>query len=244
MLYREALLPLVGHRVLRATTTLKNTDLEPLEGMQLTSIGSWGKYLFLLFGKKVCFLRIHWGMFGQYRLNEERLGKTPTAELLFEGEELLRLYAVSLRLEPGVPDEGLYPPDADVLNEKWDDAKALQMFRGLPPETMVCDVLMDQTIMAGVGNAIKNEALWSCRVHPETLLQSLSDQELENLIQQTVDQSYLFLEERRTAVEGRYPWTQVFRRRQCPRCGSELEKAPTGVLERVSFWCPVCQQKG
>jgi endonuclease-8 len=180
-------------------------------------------------------------MFGQYRLNEERQGKTPTAELLFEGKELLRLYAVSLRLVEGLPDLALYPPGADVLNKDWDGDHAIQAFKALLHDTMICDALMDQTLMAGVGNAIKNEALWACRVHPATPVGALSGKALKALIQETVDQSYLFLEERRIAGEGRYPWTQVFRRKQCPRCGSTLMKESTGVLERVSFWCPVCQ---
>ncbi len=240
LLYRDALLPLTGGTVSEAATTLRTVSLESLSGTSLTGVTTWGKYLFLLFSNNR-HLRIHWGMFGQYRIDTERPGKIPTATLAFGSGTVLRLYAVSLRLYDGLPDAALYDPRADVMDAGWDAALALQKLHALPPETALCDALLDQTVFAGVGNAIKNEALWACRLHPEATLASVSTQVLRALVDDTVAQSLLFLEERRHSGEGRYPWTHVFRRKTCPQCKAALCKENTGVLQRISYWCPVCQ---
>lgn len=240
ILYREALQPLVGGTVTDAATTLRTVSLDGLAGASLTGICTWGKYLFFLFGENQ-HLRIHWGMFGQYRLDEERPGKIPTATFHFSTGTVLRLYAVSLRVQEGPPDAAQYDPSADVLHPDWDPKQALQKLRALPPGAVLCDALLDQSIFAGVGNAIKNESLWACRLRPEAAIVHTKTRTLENLIDETVAQSFLFLEERRHGGEGRYPWTRVFRRKTCPRCETVLCKGDTGVLQRISYWCPDCQ---
>lgn len=239
ILYKEDLSALIGHTLESADTKLRTADLSPLEGRALTGISTWGKYLFMQFGSAL-HLRIHWGMFGIYYLDRERAGKKPTAILHFSGERLLRLYSVSLRVLEGVPSEKEYDPRADVMNLRWDAALALQKLRALPPETVICDALLDQTIFAGVGNAIKTEALFACSIHPESRVHALPPEVLEALVEETAGQSQLFLEGKRTYGGDRYGWTTAYRRRQCPRCGGPITKGPTGALQRKSHWCDAC----
>lgn len=252
ILYKEELTTLTGLSVEAAETKLRTADLAHLENRTLTKVSTWGKYLFMQFEDAV-YLRIHWGMFGIYYLDHERAGKEPTAVLQFNGERVLRLYSVSLRVVEGVPSESDYDPRADVMNAAWDDALALHKLRALPPATMICDALLDQTIFAGVGNAIKTEALFAQRLHPESRVSALSSDVLESLVEEAIGQSHLFLEGKRAASapspsgragEGpRYGWTLAYRRKECPRCGGKISVGHTGVLQRKSHWCEACAVK-
>lgn len=242
ILYKEDLSPLIGRTLEAAETGLRTADLTRLQDRTLTGISTWGKYLFMQFGEAL-HLRIHWGMFGIYYLDSERPGKEPTALLCFSSERVLRLYAVSLRVLEGKPSEDDYDPRADVMNAAWDDALALTKLHALPPETMICDALLDQNIFAGVGNAIKTEALFAQRIHPESIVSATPENVLKELVEETVGQSQLFLEGKRAFGSERYGWTLVYRRKECPRCGAKLSVAHTGALDRKSHWCEVCAVK-
>lgn len=245
ILYRDELAQFVGQHLDEATTTLRSADLSSLEGCTLAGVGSWGKYLFLIFEKEnsgAQHLRIHWGMFGIYTLDRERPGKEPKAVLTF-GDRVLRLYSVSLRVFAGLPLPADYDPRADVMSAEWDSELAFQKLRSLPPATLVCDALMDQNIFAGLGNAIKTEALFAQRIHPEKSLARLPDDALRELLEEAIGQSQLFLEGKRAFGAERYGWTLAYRRKECPRCGEKILTGHTGVLGRKSHWCPRCQLK-
>jgi len=246
-----------GCHIAEATTTLRTVDLEPLEGCAITGASAWGKYLFLLLEGPAgaLHLRIHWGMFGRYTWDAPAAnGKPPTAVFRFSGcNRMLYLYSVSMRVFPGTPDKALYDPRTDIMNTRWDTDLAVEKLRALPADTLICDALMDQTIFAGLGNAIKTEALHAQRIHPESRLDAMPDKTLRDLIHEAVGQAQLFGEARRGLMseataegkdafsgEGRYPWALIFRRKRCPRCDGPVTKAPTGMGGRVSHWCADC----
>jgi endonuclease-8 len=242
ILYRDDLAQLIGLTLEEATTKLRTADLTQLEGRALTGITTWGKYLFMQFGEAL-HLRIHWGMFGIYYLDSERKGKEPTAVLTFSSERILRLYSVSMRVLDGAPSETEYDPRADVMNARWDLPLALQKLRALPEEAMVCDALLDQSIFAGLGNAIKTEALFALKIHPESRVHLLPSELLEALVEEAVGQSQLFLEGKRAFCAERYGWTLAYCRKECPRCGTKISVGHTGALQRKSHWCESCAVK-
>ena len=239
ILYKEDLSRLVGHTLEAAETRLRTANLSPLEGHKLTGVSTWGKYLFMQFGEAM-HLRIHWGMFGIYYLDRERPGKEPTAVLHFNRDRVLRLFSVSLRVLDGMPSEKEYDPRADVMNPKWNSDLALQKLRSLPADALICDALLDQKIFAGVGNAIKTEALFARSIHPQSRVRALPPEVLEGLVEETVGQSLLFLEGKRAHGTDRYGWTLAYRRKTCPRCEGPITKGSTGVLQRKSHWCEAC----
>lgn len=258
IIYKEALLQLAGEEIDTVSTTLRTADLQILEGLRLTGITTWGKYLFLIFdyasdqdaplgaflqqSPSVIHVRIHWGMFGIYYLDKPHPDKAPTATLAFSNGRVLYLYSVSLRIGEGVPSDTDYDPRIDVMCEVWDSKLALKNLRAQPHETMVCDALLDQTIFAGLGNAIKTEALFAQSIHPESKLGGLSTKQLKDLIEEAIGQSQLFLEGKRAFGEARYGWVVAYRKKMCPRCGEKMTAASTGILQRKSQWCPVCQK--
>src|SRR4028119_1702117 len=111
ILYREELAQLSGLTMEAATTKLRTADVALLKGRILTEVTTWGKYLFMHFGRAL-HLRIHWGMFGIYYLDRERAGKEPTAMFTFSGERILRLYSVSMRVVEGVRSPTDFDPRA------------------------------------------------------------------------------------------------------------------------------------
>lgn len=114
-------------------------------------------------------------------------------------------------------------------------------------------VLLDQTVLAGVGNIYADESLFGAKINPETKVQDISSKQLKELYTALIavlklsiekggssDRNYVDAKGRR----GSYlSFAQVFRKngQPCPRCGTIVEK--TRVAGRGTHWCPVCQPK-
>ncbi len=112
--------------------------------------------------------------------------------------------------------------------------------------------LLDQTVLAGVGNIYADESLWSAKIHPSTLVGALSAEQIQELhkeliavLQLSIDQggssnhTYVDAEGNR----GSYmKFANVFRREglPCPRCGRIIEKLR--VAGRGTHICPKCQK--
>ena len=120
------------------------------------------------------------------------------------------------------------------------------------PNSNVKAVLLDQTIVAGVGNIYADESLWGAKIHPTTLIKNLSEAQLKTLYKELVyvlklaiekggssDKNYVNAEGKR----GSYlSFARVFRRegQTCPRCGTTIIK--TKVAGRGTHTCPTCQK--
>jgi len=113
-------------------------------------------------------------------------------------------------------------------------------------------VLLDQTVVAGIGNIYADESLWAAKIHPETKVQAISNPKLTKLHEElrrimhlsiekggSTDRNYVNHEGKR----GSYlTFASVFRRegQPCPRCGTTIVK--TRVAGRGTHICPHCQQ--
>jgi len=105
------------------------------------------------------------------------------------------------------------------------------------PEREIGDALLDQRLVAGIGNLWRVEALWEARVSPWRRLADVTEDELRTVL----EFAHRLM---RTALEGRRPPRQVYRRvgRPCPRCGGTVRSAPQGEHARTAYWCPDCQK--
>ncbi|MCA9330463.1 DNA-formamidopyrimidine glycosylase [Candidatus Saccharibacteria bacterium] len=118
--------------------------------------------------------------------------------------------------------------------------------------TTIKAALLDQSVLAGVGNIYADEALWGARIHPGTKVAQLSPEqvallhrELQFVLRLSIekggssDRNYVNAE----GKKGSYiSFARVFRRegQSCPRCGTTIEKIR--VAGRGTHICPVCQQ--
>lgn len=119
------------------------------------------------------------------------------------------------------------------------------------PKTNIKAALLDQSVIAGVGNIYADESLWGAKIHPQRLVQSLTEPEMTLLYHEMREVMNLAVEKggssNHTYVnaegqKGSYMnFARVFRREglTCPRCGAIIEK--TRVAGRGTHTCPVCQ---
>jgi endonuclease VIII len=232
VLLTEELAPFVGRRVVTATGNA-TLDFARLRRKTLRSAKSWGKHLLLEFDGAI--VRIHFLMFGSYRIDARR-DREPRLALTFAKGEV-NFYSCAARLLG--PDEwAAYDWSVDVMSPAWDAAGARRRVRERADE-LACDVLMDQAVFAGAGNIIKNEVLFNLRLHPEAPVGRLAPREVTRLVDETRAYAQRFYEWKKR-LELKQHW-QVFRKRICPACGGPVTMRKTGRLERVSFFCEHCQ---
>jgi endonuclease-8 len=224
----------VGRRVERVggNTTIEK---ERLVGQRIEALRSWGKHFLVEFDVDFS-LRVHFMMFGSYRINEQKSWAVPRLSLgLGDGE--LNLYACSVRFID-VPLDLLYDWRADVMSELWDPKLALARLRA-QPDLLACDALLDQDIFAGVGNIIKNEVLFRIRLHPLSRIGALPAAKLRELVAQARRYSFDFYEWKKQFVLKKH-WL-AHTKRTCPRCNIPFHKGHLGTTQRRSFWCENCQ---
>ena len=184
---KEAMLVFRGKKI-RSVTGNSKIDQQRLLKKKLIDIRTWGKHLLLCFDDFA--IRIHFLMFGTYRINE-RKETVPRLSLQFSKGEL-NFYTCAVKYIEGSPDDH-YDWAADVLSDEWDPKAARKKIRA-DPSALVTDVLLDQHIFSGVGNIIKNEVLYRIKLHPANPIGALPSRKLSELIQQARQYSFDFLE--------------------------------------------------
>jgi formamidopyrimidine-DNA glycosylase len=119
------------------------------------------------------------------------------------------------------------------------------------PKTNIKAALLDQSVVAGIGNIYADESLWGAKIHPTRLVSSLTEQEKTLLYTEMRAVMNLAVEKGGSSnstyvnAEGKkgsyMDFARVFRREglECPRCGTIIEKSR--VAGRGTHTCPVCQ---
>ena len=232
VILKEAVSAFKGKKVICINGNTK-VELEHLPGKKIIDFKSWGKHFLICFKGET--IRIHFMLFGSYRINE-RKSTPPRLSLVFENGEL-NFYACSVKLIQGDLDE-IYDWSADVMSGEWIASKAKKKLKQIP-DTLVCDALLDQNIFAGVGNIIKNEVLFRIYVHPESKVGKLSVKPLNALIKEARNYSYDFLEWKKKFVLKKH-WL-AHTKKTCPRCKIPFVKQHLGKTNRRSFFCNNCQ---
>lgn len=232
----EELAPFIGQRILSVAGNSK-VDIQRLKGQRLSDIFSYGKYLnFQLDGFA---LRIHFMMFGSYRINEVREGRAPRLSLATKRGDL-HFYSCSVRLLEEADLRAQYDFRTDVMSPQWNKRHVLKLCRASKDET-ADDLLMNQEIFTGVGNIIKNEVLFRRRLHPSSPLESLPPRALNALAEEARVFSLLFYELKKRYVLKKN--LEIYRRPACPRCGGKVTHTKTGHRDRMSHFCPACQRR-
>ena len=234
VILKEATTQFVGKKILRATGNTK-IDKSRLVGQRIVGIHSWGKH-FLIECRDVS-IRIHFLLFGSYRINE-RKPTPPRLGLVFARGEL-NFYACSVQFVEGALRD-TYDWRGDVMADEWDPKLARKKLLA-NPSTLACDALLNQNVFAGVGNIIKNEVLFRIRVHPLSRIGSLPPRKLTELIKQARVYSFEFLEWKKAFVLKKH-WL-AHTKKICPRCDVALRLKVLGKTQRRTFYCERCQVK-
>jgi endonuclease-8 len=233
VILREEVAPFAGRQVIDVGGNSR-LDLQRMRGRRVREFRSWGKHFLICFAGFA--LRIHFMLFGSYRINERRESAARLSLAFRNGE--LNFYACSLKFIDGDLD-AVYDWSADVMAVEWNPRAARRKLK-MQPDVLVADALLDQSIFAGVGNIIKNEVLFRIRVHPETRVGELPSRKLAQLVRAARDYSFDFYDWKKAFVLKQH-W-QVHTKTTCPRCGRRLTyRAQLGSRGRRSFFCQHCQ---
>lgn len=209
-------------------------DIARLKDKTIREFKTWGKHFLICFDDFT--VKIHMLMFGTYRINE-RKETTPRLSLLFANGEL-NFYTCSIKILEG--DINLhYNWKEDVMNEDWDPENAKHSLDKIPNQ-LICDALLEQNIFSGVGNIIKNEVLYRCKIHPESLVGKIPSDDIQKLINESVIYSFQFLDWKKK-FELKKHWL-AHTKSTCERCNLPIIKKYTGVKKRRSFFCTNCQK--
>ena len=233
---REQTTRFVGQEIVRASGNLKTLDPARLVGQHITGLHTWGKH-FLIETPDVI-LRVHFLLFGTYRIDEDR-DKPPRLSIGVKDGGVMNFYACAIReLDRATFDA--YDFSADVMGTAWDPVKARKKLRAAP-DMLACDALLDQDIFSGVGNIIKNEVLFRIRVHPLSTVGALPAPKLRALVDEARQYSFDFLGWKK-AFTLKEHWL-AHAKKICPRCDIPFMKAKLGVSDRRSFYCERCQKR-
>jgi endonuclease-8 len=232
VIFKEAVSDFAGRKIVAVEGNTK-IDKKRMEGQRLLVLRSWGKHFLMCFEGFT--LRVHFLLFGSYRVNERK--ETPARLSLQFDEGEINLYACSLQYIEGDINTQ-YEWSADVMSDEWDPAKAKAKLSD-HPKMMAADALLEQDIFAGVGNIIKNEVLYRIHVHPESFVGSLPEEQLTDMVNEARIYSFQFLEWKKAYVLKKH-WL-AHAKKTCMRCELPLIKKHTGMKKRRSFFCENCQ---
>ena len=208
-----------------------------LDGRRLERVEAVGKNLLLHFDGGLV-LRSHLRMNGRWRVEPRGATRAGKPWLVLRGTEyeavLWNGSVLELLGSRGAPRLG-----PDILGEPPDFETMLARLRATPQLREIGDALLDQRLVAGIGNLWRAEALWEARISPWRPLGELDDGELLGVL----EISHRLM---RTALDRPRPPRRVYRRagRACPRCGGLVRSAPQGEHVRIAYWCPTCQVGG
>jgi len=231
-LIRERLEFLMGGKIVTVGGNTREKK-EVLIGKSIIDVRSHGKRLIFDLGD--VYLVIHFLMYGKYSLNKPIEAKQVRLLLVFENCELF-FYNTSVKI---LSKNSLsFDEDNDIMSEFFNVEKAKSLV-GRSAEPIV-DLLLDQNVFAGVGNIIKNEALFRAKVHPLSVGKNLPSAAVEKLIEETLKFSRTFYEYRKLGHPLKTA-LKVYGRRNCIDCGQEIVLKYLGKTKRKTYFCPNCQ---
>ncbi len=238
----------------KLVTTDPSTFIATLVGRQFTETRRIGKNLFVLTDKPAVILHMHFGMTGDLEYYHASLDRPRFARIVFSFTNGFNLGFLCPRKFERV---GLIDDVDAFLKRKKIGSDGLVI--SLPElagklrakKAFIKPVLLDQSVVAGLGNWIVDEVLFQASVHPEQRASTLTDSQIARIH----DAIRLVLN---TAIryEATYrdfpndflihvrewdnsPYDDVEAHKYCPRCGSRIERSTVGG--RTTFFCPTEQ---
>jgi endonuclease-8 len=144
----------------------------------------------------------------------------------------------------------------DLLSDGFDAAEAIRRLRARSAAA-IADALLDQRVVAGIGNVYKSEVLFSCGVNPFASVERLGDDRLACLIDtarkflrlnvtSTVAPMTTYTGYRRTTGRSNPAerlWVYGRAGKPCRRCGTPISMRAQGKDARLTYWCDRCQSR-
>lgn len=243
---------LSGHRLLRGELRHPRLSTHDLAGLAVCGVASVGKHLLTRFDDATS-LHTHLRMDGAWHLYE------PGHRWRGPGHEVRAVLAVAHRVAIGfrLHDMALLPTGQehrfighlgpDLLGDDWGTAAEAEAVRRLAsqPDRELGVTLLDQTVLAGIGNLYKSEVCFLLGVSPWIPVGRADAAAAVTLARRLLARNAGRPEQSTTGDLGRHAQHWVYRRagRACRRCGDIVRSATQGSepAERTAYFCPTCQ---
>lgn len=234
----------------------------PLAGRTIDAVRAAGKHLLIEFSGDLI-LRTHMRMNGSWHLYRpgERWRRPgidmriviSTPDFVAVGFRIPVAEFLTSRTVRRQTDLHLIGPD--LLGAEFDEDEVIRRMRQRPQLTMA-DALLNQRVVAGIGNVYKSEVLFICGVSPFRTVSSVDDMTLRrmvrksrqvmgaNVIDGTTAAIVTYTGFRRTtgrSDSGQSLWVYARCGQPCRKCGTPIESTKQGLDARLTYWCPRCQ---
>jgi endonuclease-8 len=235
---------------------------QPIVGRTIASVSARGKHLLMAFSGDLV-LRTHLRMNGSWHIYPagakwQRPARdmrvlVATAEACAVGFNIPVAELLSTRdLARHAQLQALGP---DLLGKTFDRADVLARMRARAADP-IADVLLNQRVVAGIGNVFKSEILFLAGLYPFTPAGALTDDDLERIVDLSREQlaaNVMSQSQTLSRATGRRTtrsldpneklWVYSRGGKPCRRCGSAIQAKKTGEEARLTYWCPTCQLK-
>lgn len=156
--------------------------------------------------------------------------------------QFARLWLMHADDVPAFLDKQGFGPEPLTDDFKLAPFRAALARRGVP----IKSVLLDQSVIGGVGNIYADESLWAARIHPSRPAQQLTAPEVKRLFESirsvldyAVREGVAFVLQGKAISDRDFPYAHGRAGEPCGRCGAVIRKA--WINGRGSYWCPKCQ---
>jgi endonuclease-8 len=238
-------------------------DDHPIVGRTIESVTARGKHLLIAFSGDLI-LRTHMRMNGSWHLyRPDARWQRPARDMrVLVGTD----YAVAVGFNVPVAELltrrelerhkqlGALGPDLLAADrELFDGAEVIRRMR-MHAREAIADVLLNQRVVAGIGNVFKSEILFAAGIDPFTPVARLDDADLQRIVAVALEQLRSnVLDRSRTLTPGigrrttrsldpsARLWVYSRGGKPCRTCGTAILSRKTGVDARVTYWCPKCQ---
>jgi len=182
---RNQLLPFKG-KVVKKAGGYGKMPTAWIQQKKLIDILTWGKHVLFVFSNGT--VRVHLGLFGEILINETKK-VNPSFYLHFDNGQINGYVVRAQKLDK--PLNETYDWEVDILSPKFKSAHVKQLLKQQATKT-IDDVLMNQDIFSGVGNKIRNEALYRAGIHPQSITGKIPAAKITTLINEVVKYAKLF----------------------------------------------------
>ena len=235
----------------------------PITGRTIEEVRSVGKHVLVRFSDRLV-LRTHMRMNGSWHIYRPGEGwRRPRREMRivvatsdFEAVGFNIPVAEFIRERDLARHRELRRLGPDLLSDAFDEADAIARIQARKT-TEIGDVLLNQRVMAGMGNVYKSETLFACGVNPFVAAGTLDEEAVRRLVltarkflrvNVSTDLAAMttYTGFRRTTRQddpSQRLWVYGRARLACRRCGTAIRVRTQGTDARLTYWCPKCQQE-
>jgi len=237
---------LVGRTLTRCDIRVPHYATIDLTGERVDEVLSRGKHLFIRVGPAS--IHSHLMMDGSWRISPRGVADHKIRILLRAGQVTaagIDLGVLEI-LDRACDLDAVAHLGPDLLGDDWDPQRAAANLTA-DPNRPIAETLLDQRVMAGVGNVYCNELCFIFGRLPTGMVNTLTDPlRLATRAREMLWSNRLRIARTTTGNtrRGHQLWVYGRAGEPCRRCGTRILRAEPldGTAERLSYWCPSCQR--